>query len=140
MMRQFQDSLEIQCEGKGLYEITIQVEKWVRASGIETGLLNLFVQHTSCSLLIQENADPEVRHDLERFFSRLIKDGDPLFHHRSEGPDDMSAHIRSTLTATSLTIPVQKGVPALGVWQGIFLYEHRTHPLRRCVQLHLAGE
>jgi len=138
-MQQFQDSLEIQCDGKGLYEITPQVGEWVHDSGIETGMLNLFVQHTSCSLLIQENADPEVRHDLERFFSRLIVDGDPLFRHRSEGPDDMSAHIRSTLTATSLTIPVQKGVPALGVWQGIFLYEHRSHPLRRHVLLHLTG-
>jgi len=139
-MQQFQDSLEIQCDGKGLYEITTQVGEWVRDCNIETGLLNLFVQHTSCSLLIQENADPEVRHDLDRFFSRLIKDGDPLFRHRSEGPDDMSAHIRSALTATSLTIPVQKGAPALGVWQGIFLYEHRVRPLSRHVLLHLTGE
>jgi len=140
MMRQFQDSLEIRCEGRGLYEITTQVGEWVRDSGIETGLLNLFVQHTSCSLLIQENADPEVQHDIERFFSRLIKDGDPLFRHRTEGLDDMPAHIRSALTATSLTIPLQEGDLALGVWQGIYVYEHRTHPMRRHVLLHLAGE
>jgi len=132
--------MEIRCEGKGLYEITTQVGEWVQSCGIESGLLNLFVRHTSCSLLIQENADPEVQYDLERFFSRLVVDGDPLFRHQSEGADDMSAHIRSALTATSLTIPVQKGMPALGVWQGIYLYEHRIHPLRRHVLLHLTGE
>jgi len=140
MIHQFQDSLEIRCTGRGLYEITKQVGEWVHDSGIETGLLNLFIQHTSCSLLIQENADPEVQYDIERFFSRLIKDGDPLFRHRTEGLDDMPAHIRSALTATSLTIPLQEGNLALGVWQGIYVYEHRARPMRRHVLLHLTGE
>jgi len=139
-VHQFQGFLEIQSQGKGLNEITTQVQKWVGSCNIETGLLNLFVQHTSCSLLIQENADPDVLHDLESFFSRLIEDGDPLFQHRNEGPDDMSAHIRSALTATSLNIPMQNGTLSLGTWQGIYLYEHRARPLQRRILMHLAGE
>jgi secondary thiamine-phosphate synthase enzyme len=102
-------------------------------------LLTLFVQHTSASLLIQENADPEVRRDLERFFQRLVPYGDPLFRHTSEGPDDMPAHVRAALTTTSLSIPIQNGKPALGTWQGIYLYEHRTAPHRRQVILHAMG-
>lgn len=113
---------------------------WVRSSGIRTGLLTLHVQHTSASLLIQENADPTVRGDLDRFLARLAPDGDPIFEHDDEGPDDMSAHVRSALTATTLSIPVVEGRPALGTWQGIYLFEHRRSPHRRRVVAHLIGE
>ncbi len=113
---------------------------WVRTTGIAAGLLTLHVRHTSASLLIQENADPDVRGDLERFFARLVPQGDPLFRHTSEGPDDMPAHVRSALTATTLSIPVAGGRPALGTWQGIYLYEHRADPHLRTVSAHLLGE
>lgn len=103
------------------------------------GLLTLHVRHTSASLLIQENADPEVQRDIERFFARLVPQGDPLFRHTSEGPDDMPAHVRSALTATSLSIPVLGGRPALGTWQGIYLYEHRDAPHHRRIAAHLLG-
>jgi secondary thiamine-phosphate synthase enzyme len=112
----------------------------VKASGIRNGLLTLHVRHTSASLLIQENADPEVQRDLERFFGRLVPHGDPLFRHTSEGPDDMPAHVRSALTATSLSIPVVEGSPTLGTWQGVYLYEHRDAPHRRRIAAHLIGE
>ena len=123
----------------GLYEFTDTVREFVQTAGIKTGLLNVFVQHTSASLLIQENADPEVCRDLERFFQRLVPYGDPLFRHTSEGPDDMPAHVRAALTATSLNIPIQNGKVLLGTWQGIYLYEHRTSPHRRQVVLHAMG-
>ena len=110
------------------------------ASGIETGLLTLHVSHTSASLLIQENADPTVRHDLERFFKRLVPRGDRIFRHTSEGPDDMPAHVRSVLTETSLSIPVARSVPVLGTWQGIYLFEHRDAVHRRRIAAHLIGE
>jgi len=116
------------------------VAGWVRGSGVQEGLLTLHVRHTSASLLIQENADPEVQRDLERFFSRLVPEGDPIFRHTSEGPDDMPAHVRSALTASSLSIPVAGGGPALGTWQGIYLYEHREAPHRRSVVAHLLGQ
>ena len=109
-------------------------------SGIDDGLLTLFLRHTSASLLIQENADPDVRADLERFFSRLVPDGDPLFRHRDEGPDDMPAHVRAVLTAVQLSVPVSRGRPVLGTWQGVYLWEHRQRPHRREVALHLLGE
>ena len=112
----------------------------MRASGVTEGLLTLHVRHTSASLLIQENADPEVQRDLERFFSRLVPQGDPIFRHTSEGPDDMPAHVRSALTATSLSVPVAGGGPALGTWQGIYLYEHREAPHQRRVVAHLLGQ
>ena len=112
----------------------------MRGSGIRNGLLTLHVRHTSASLLVQENADPEVQRDLERFFGRLVPQGDPLFRHVSEGPDDMPAHVRSALTATSLSIPVIEGSPALGTWQGVYLYEHRAAPHRRRIAAHLIGE
>lgn len=102
-------------------------------------MLHLFVQHTSCSLLIQENADPSVQSDMERFLSRLVPDGDPIFRHTSEGPDDMPAHVRAALTAISLSIPVERGKLALGIWQGIYLYEHRRHPSIRRVMIHITG-
>ncbi len=138
-MKQEQTTLNIACRGRGMYDITRDVTGWVRNLDIQTGMLNLFVQHTSCSLLIQENADPSVQHDMERFLEKLVVDGDPMFRHRAEGPDDMSAHIRMALTQVSLSIPVSKGMPALGIWQGIYLYEHRTSALQRRVALHLIG-
>lgn len=140
MLRQHQSRIAISTTGRGLVEVTAQVADEVRASGISEGLLTLFVRHTSASLLIQENADPDVRHDLERFFARLVKDGDPLFQHRSEGPDDMPAHVRAALTATQLAIPVCNGEPVLGTWQGIYLWEHRIRGHRRELVLHLLGE
>jgi secondary thiamine-phosphate synthase enzyme len=139
-MRQTQHKIAISCRGRGLYEITGQAAEWVRASGIRDGLLTLFCRHTSASLLIQENADPEVQRDLERFFSRLVPDGDPLFEHVIEGPDDMPAHVRAALTQCQLSVPVSGGRPALGTWQGIYLYEHRHEPHRREIVLHLLGE
>jgi secondary thiamine-phosphate synthase enzyme len=140
MLRQHLSRLSLSTPGRGLVEVTAQVADAVSASGIREGLLTLFVRHTSASLLIQENADPAVRHDLERFFSRLVKDGDPLFEHRSEGPDDMPAHVRAALTATQLAIPVTGGRLALGTWQGIYLWEHRTRGHAREIALHVLGE
>jgi len=123
-----------------LYEITDRVAGWLRDQEIDAGLLTLHVRHTSASLMIQENADPEVQRDMERFFDRLVPQGDPIFRHTAEGPDDMPAHVRSALTATTLSIPVRGGVAVLGTWQGIYLYEHRTHAHRRRVVLHVIGE
>lgn len=140
MMRQSHTTLTIRTPGRGLVEITRRVADWVRGSGVRDGLLTLFIRHTSASLLVQENADPEVRRDLERFFARLVPDGDPLFGHTAEGPDDMPAHVRAALTQTSLSIPVIGGRPALGTWQGVYLYEHRRAPHERTVLLHLIGE
>ena len=139
-MRQESTSFVVATRGRGLHEFTDEVEGWVRATGIATGLLTLHVLHTSASLLVQENADPTVRADLERFFSRIVPDGDPAYRHDDEGPDDMPAHIRAALTATSLSIPVSGGRPALGTWQGIYLYEHRNAPHRRRIASHLIGD
>ncbi len=113
---------------------------WVRSTGIRQGLLTLQVRHTSASLIVQENASPEVQDDLERFLARLVPDGDPLFRHTLEGPDDMPAHVRCALTSTTLSIPVGDGRPTLGTWQGIYLYEHRADPHLRTVSAHLLGE
>lgn len=139
-IRQESKEFGLNSRGRGLHDFTGEIVTWVRASGIREGLLTLHVRHTSASLLIQENADPEVQRDLERFFSRLVPQGDSLFRHTSEGPDDMPAHVRSALTATSLSIPVAEGRPALGTWQGIYLYEHRDASHRRRVAAHLIGE
>lgn len=139
-MKQAYDILTIENRGRGLTAFTSGVARWISASGIVDGLLTLFVQHTSASLLVQENYDPDVQADLERFFARLVKDGDPLFAHSLEGPDDMPAHVRAALTQTHLSIPVQKGEMMLGTWQGIYLYEHRHHPQQRRVAIHLIGE
>ena len=139
MITQSSSTLTIQTTGRGLVEVTRQVLAWVAQSGIRQGLLTLFIRHTSASLLIQENADPDVRGDLDRFFDRLVKDGDPLFVHRDEGPDDMPAHVRAALTATQLSIPVAAGQPVLGTWQGIYLWEHRLRAHTREVALHLVG-
>jgi len=139
-IRQSLTEFVIETRGQGLVEFTGEVVPWVRASGISTGLLTLHVRHTSASLLIQENADPDVLADLERFLRRLVPEGDPIFKHDAEGPDDMPSHVRTALTATSLSIPVTDGAPALGTWQGIYLYEHRRAPHRRRVATHLLGE
>jgi secondary thiamine-phosphate synthase enzyme len=139
-MRQHQNRITVETRERGLVEITDSVAEALRDSGIRQGLLTLFVRHTSASLLIQENADPDVRGDLDRFFARLVPDGDPLFRHRSEGPDDMPAHVRAALTATQLSIPVDGGRLVLGTWQGVYLWEHRTRGHRREVVLHAVGE
>lgn len=140
MIRQDSTVFSLRSTGPGLVEITPQVEAWAHGTGIRTGLLTLHVRHTSASLLIQENADPDVRADLERFFRRLVPEGDPIFEHTAEGPDDMPSHVRAALTATSLSIPVSGGALALGTWQGIYLWEHRRAPHRREVVAHLIGE
>ncbi|MBI4968918.1 MAG: YjbQ family protein [Rhodospirillales bacterium] len=139
-MRQAQGALAIAGRGAGLYEFTDQAVAWVRDQGIAHGLLTVFVRHTSCSLVIQENADPDVARDLDEFFRRLAPEQAGWMRHRSEGPDDMPAHIKAALTQTSLAIPVIGGRPALGTWQGIYLFEHRTRPHRREVILHAIGE
>ena len=138
-LRQSSTTLGIDTPGRGLHEITRPVASWARGVGLRSGVLTMFCRHTSASLLIQENADPEVRADLERFFARLVADGDPLFRHRDEGPDDMPAHVRAALTATQLSVPIVDGALALGTWQGIYLWEHRLRPHRREVALHLIG-
>jgi secondary thiamine-phosphate synthase enzyme len=139
MLRQSITTLGFDTRGRGLVEITGPVAEWTTGTGIESGLLTLFVRHTSASLIVQENVDPDVRGDLERFITRLVPDGDALFHHRDEGPDDMPAHVRATLTAVQLSIPLSGGRLALGTWQGIYLWEHRLRPHRREVALHLIG-
>lgn len=140
MLRQMSGSIIVATRGPGLAEITTKVENFVAQAKIETGLLNLFLRHTSASLLIQENADADVLRDLEEFFSRLVLRDSNLYRHRTEGPDDMPAHIRSALTQTSLSIPVRDCAVALGSWQGIYLFEHRDAPHRREILLHLVGE
>jgi secondary thiamine-phosphate synthase enzyme len=139
-LRQVHHEFVVATRSRGLNELTTEVVSWVGRSGVSEGLLTLHVCHTSASLVIQENADPEVRRDLERFFARLVPDGDPVFRHTAEGDDDMPAHVRTALTATSLSIPVVAGAPALGTWQGIYLWEHRTAPHRRRIAAHLIGE
>ncbi len=139
-MRQASGTLNVATRGKGLYEFTGQVESWVAAQGISAGLLTLFLQHTSASLTVQENADPDVIADLNDFFERLVPENDRRYRHTMEGSDDMPAHIRAALTMTQLSIPVRAGRPALGTWQGIYVFEHRTRPHRRSVLLHLIGE
>lgn len=130
--------LTITTRGQGLQEFTDQLAALVRDAGIEQGLCTLFVQHTSASLLIQENADPSVRHDLEQWLNRLVQENDPLYTHRNEGPDDMPGHIKSALTATHLAIPVSGGRLALGTWQGVYLWEHRHRGGARRVVVHLS--
>ena len=140
MLRQSSTTLQFDTPGRGLMEITRPVTAWVTTTGLRTGVLTLFVRHTSASLLIQENADPDVRGDLDRFFARLVPDGDRLFQHQDEGPDDMPAHVRAALTAVQLSIPLQEGRLVLGTWQGIYLWEHRVRGHRREVVGNLTGE
>lgn len=139
-MRQFQHIVDVSTRGAGLTEITEDLERFVRDSGIEAGLVTAFCRHTSCSLLIQENADPDVQRDLLTFFRKLVPEGMDWVVHDAEGPDDMPAHIKSALTAVSLGIPVSGGRPVLGTWQGLYVFEHRARPHRRQVVLHLIGE
>jgi secondary thiamine-phosphate synthase enzyme len=140
MLRQSATALAVDTVGRGLVEITRAVAAWVAEIGATSGLVTLFIRHTSASLLIQENAAPEVRADLDRFFARLVADGDPIFRHRDEGADDMAAHVRSALTSVQLSIPVDAGRLALGTWQGIYVWEHRLAPHRREVALHFIGD
>ncbi len=139
-MQQLSNKINVKTSGRRLYDITPQVLTWARNSSLSDGLLTLYVQHTSASILINENYDSDVLVDMESFFARLVPDGDRLFIHTSEGPDDMPAHIRSALTQTSISIPFLDGKVALGTWQGIFLYEHRLAPHSRNVLLHLIAE
>ena len=139
-MRQSVETLQIGTRGPGLYEFTGDLGQFVTASGIATGLVTAFCRHTSASLLIQENADQDVQADLNAFFRRLAPGGMDWIVHRTEGPDDMAAHIKSALTQTSIGIPVVHGAPVFGMWQGIYLFEHRARPHRRQVVLHLIGE
>jgi secondary thiamine-phosphate synthase enzyme len=139
-MRQASGSFQIATRGKGLYEFTEDVERWLAGEAARAGLLTLFIRHTSASLTIQENADPDVIADLNDWFGRLVQERDPHFRHTLEGPDDMPAHIRAALTATQLSIPVVGGRMVLGTWQGIYVFEHRRAPHRRTVAAHFIGE
>lgn len=138
-MKQSQDVIRVETHGQGLYEVTHQVQRWLVGEGLDMGLLTVFCRHTSASLAIQENADPDVRRDLLAFFKRIVSEEPNLYEHTLEGPDDMPAHIRSVLTATELSVPVRGGRLALGTWQGIYLWEHRTRPQRRCVDVTVIG-
>jgi secondary thiamine-phosphate synthase enzyme len=140
MLRQTCHELTLSTRGRGLYDFTREVEAWVARETLRDGLVTLHLKHTSASLLIQENADPDVRGDLERFFARLVPDGDRLFVHTCEGEDDMPAHIRTALTTVNLSIPLRLGELALGTWQGIYLWEHRHAPHTRRIALHFIGE
>lgn len=134
------DRIRVHPSGQGLYEFTRELSTCVSQAEVESGLCTAFVQHTSASLVIQENADPSVQQDLERWLARLVPEQDALYTHTQEGPDDMPAHVKSALTATSLSIPVADGQLALGTWQGIFLWEHRHDPGTRTVVVHIAGD
>jgi secondary thiamine-phosphate synthase enzyme len=138
-MMHIQNTITVRTRGQGLHEITRQISSWVAEQSVHTGLLTVFCQHTSASLTIQENADPDVQADLETFFRRLVKEDASLYRHTMEGPDDMPAHIRSALTDVSLSIPVTNGRLALGSWQGVYLFEHRFRSHTRCVILDLSG-
>jgi len=140
MFRQSFHELTLSTRGRGLYDFTDEVESWIASSGFKDGLVTLHLRHTSASLLIQENADPDVCADLERFFKRLVPDGNPIFVHTSEGDDDMPAHVRTALTTVNLSLPLQSGRLALGTWQGIYLWEHRKAPHSRRVAMHFIGE
>ena len=139
-MRQFTQQISVKAHGRKLYDITPLVLNWVNALELNTGLLTLYIQHTSASLLVNENYDSDVLVDMEAFFNRLVPDGDDIFIHTTEGPDDMPAHVRRALTQTSLSIPIVQGKVALGQWQGIFLFEHRLEAMTRRVLLHVIGE
>jgi secondary thiamine-phosphate synthase enzyme len=139
-MKQALHRLSVETRGRGLVEVTAPIARWLAAQGIATGLLAVFCRHTSASLLIQENADPDVRADLEAFFARLVPDGSPAYRHQAEGTDDMPAHIRAALTQSQVSVPVERGKMLLGTWQGIYLFEHRTRPHRRELALHVIGE
>jgi secondary thiamine-phosphate synthase enzyme len=132
--------LQIETRGKGLYEFTDSIERWLSGQSAGAGLLTIFIQHTSASLTVQENADPDVVYDLNQFFGQLAPEDNRLYRHTCEGPDDMPAHIRAALTLTSLSIPVEHGRMTLGTWQGVYVFEHRARPHRRSVVLHLMAD
>lgn len=134
-----QSTLQVETRGRGMVDITRRVADAVTACGARTGLCTVFIRHTSASLIISENADPDVLRDLETFISRLVPDGDPAYRHDAEGPDDMPAHVRSVLTATSLSVPIVAGKVALGTWQAIYLWEHREAPHRREILVHVSA-
>ena len=138
-MKQHQGTFVTRTDGQGLYLVTQQIRRIVHGAGIELGLATVFLRHTSASLIINENADPDVPHDLQAFLARLVPDGDPLYRHVAEGPDDMPAHVKAALTATSLAIPVSGGAMVLGTWQGIYLWEHRQAPHHRSIVVHVQG-
>jgi secondary thiamine-phosphate synthase enzyme len=140
MIRQTLTELAVAARGRGLYEITSEVQARVAQAGVRTGLCTLHLRHTSASLLIQENADPDVQRDLETFFSRLVPDGDPMFVHTVEGDDDMPAHVRTALTTVNLSVPISDGRLMLGTWQGIYLWEHRHRSHKRTIAVHVLGE
>ena len=140
VLKQFHHELVVPTRGRGLYLFTAEVERLLEQTGLQSGLATLHLQHTSASLIIQENADPEVRHDLERFFAQLVPDGDPIFRHTDEGDDDMPSHVRTTLTCVNLSLPFVGGALALGTWQGIYLWEHRRASHRRRILAHFLGE
>ncbi|NQU61585.1 MAG: YjbQ family protein [Rhodospirillales bacterium] len=138
-MKQVQDLLSFETSAQGLTEITGDIALWVAAQDIDAGMLTVFIRHTSASLIIQENADDDVMRDIEAFFKKMVPEGPGLYRHKTEGFDDMPAHIKGALTQSSLSIPVTGAKLALGTWQGIFLFEHRTSPKRREIALHLIG-
>ena len=138
-MKQAEFEFSISTKGRGIYSIHKELEDWMGCQNIQSGLLTVFIPHTSASLLIQENADPDVRTDLDAFFARLVPDRDQIYRHIDEGPDDMPSHVRSALTASTLSIPVTRGALALGTWQGIYLWEHRTRPHHRSVTVTISG-
>jgi secondary thiamine-phosphate synthase enzyme len=139
-VKQAHGELTVATKGKGLYDISRDVRRWVSQQQMQSGVLTVFLQHTSASLTIQENADPDVLRDMTEFFERLVPESTRWFQHTTEGPDDMPAHIRTALTSASLSIPVREAAPALGTWQAIYVFEHRAIPHRRHVLLHLLGE
>lgn len=135
-----QRKIEVETRGRGSQDISQAIQEAVQESGVRQGICQVFIMHTSASLILCENADPTVRSDLERFMQRLVSDGDPMFEHTAEGPDDMPAHVRSVLTASSLSLPVSEGRCSLGTWQGVYLWEHRTRSHRRCVLVTVIGD
>ena len=135
-----QQQLRFSTDGRGTYNIGQQINDVIQKSGVQTGICQIFIQHTSASLILCENADPTVRTDLDAFMKRLVPDGDSLFKHTDEGPDDMSAHVRTILTDSSLSIPVHEGKASLGIWQGIYLWEHRTSSFKRNISVTIIGE
>ncbi len=139
-MRQATGTLEVDTPRQGLHDITSGIVRWTKQQGMKTGLLTLFIRHTSASLIIQENASPEARSDIEAWVARMAPEDPHGYAHSDEGPDDMPAHLRAVLTQVQLTIPLSDGEPALGTWQGIYLFEHRRRPHRRTIALHLIGE
>jgi len=140
MLSQTLSRLAVSTGGRGFHDVTAEVQRRVSEAAVRAGLCTLHLQHTSASLVIQENADPDVRRDFETFFSRLVPDGDPDFVHTVEGDDDMPAHVRTAMTAVNLSVPIEDGRLALGTWQGIYLWEHRHRPHRRTIVIHILGE